>query len=471
MKRVLLSALALFSVTDNAVFAQNIFNGEPVQVVGQMNGYSTAPAANSVYRLLSVSAGTPTDGRGQWTLTYNAQASGGDVLNTNMAGGGGKGFLFISGPASGGACGGRFNNKWVFSGVGQATLNQVNNISTYSSTCGGTDMGLDMSTAGYYTFVFNDAGYTQTNASYYVGYTAAAPVTLTPGITTGLGNGALRVRITTSATPSANERIFVRYRNAVNDFSSSTSLVEATGSGTSWTADIPSQPIGSTTYYFMFSSTRTLAELNADGEFQRSLAALRFNDNAGANFSYNASLLPVSFTSFTAVSENGKIKLNWSAEETDNLSHYEIEESNTPDRLVTTQRVEKKNETGRGSYSYEDASVRRGANYYRVLAVGKDGDKKYSQVLRVNIGTAGKGIDILPSSGSETLVIRFNEIARGTYQLNVFGNSGELVYSKRIVHDGTDQTQLIQLGKALAHGLYRVQLSGLNERFTETIFK
>ena len=139
--------------------AQNIFSGEPVQVVGQMNGYNTGSVANSTFRRVSVASGTPTDGRGQWAKTYNAQASGGDVLNSNMPGSGGNGFLFISGPP-----GNRFQNKWVFSGVGQGGLNSVNAISAFNS---GNDMGLNMSTAGRYTFVFTDIGYTVTNAKFY----------------------------------------------------------------------------------------------------------------------------------------------------------------------------------------------------------------------------------------------------------------------------------------------------------------
>jgi hypothetical protein len=102
-----LSFLILFFT--NSIFAQNIFSGEPIQVVGQMNSYSTAAASNSSYRRISVATGTPTDGRGQWVKTYNVQSSGGDFTPRSMSGGGGNGFLFISGPSSN-----RFQNKWVF---------------------------------------------------------------------------------------------------------------------------------------------------------------------------------------------------------------------------------------------------------------------------------------------------------------------------------------------------------------------
>ena len=86
-------------------------------MVGSFNGYVTTPYNSDYrttgYRKVSTTASNPSDGRGQWATTINVQNLGGDVTPANMTGGGGNGFLFISGPSSN-----RFQNKWVFSGVG-----------------------------------------------------------------------------------------------------------------------------------------------------------------------------------------------------------------------------------------------------------------------------------------------------------------------------------------------------------------
>ena len=130
MKRLLLNAFlgcffvmaALFS---SEAVAQNVFSGEPVQWVGRPNGYSTTPYNSdyrtTIYRKVSTTATNPSDGRGQWTTTINVQNSGGNIAPDNMPGGGGAGWLLISGPS-----GNRFQNKWNFNGVGQAALNAVN---------------------------------------------------------------------------------------------------------------------------------------------------------------------------------------------------------------------------------------------------------------------------------------------------------------------------------------------------------
>lgn len=297
--KTLVLSIACMYFSTNWGEAQNIFSGEPVQVVGQMQGYSTTAGANSVYRRMTVTTGTPIDGRGQWVKTYNVQASGGDFVPINMAGGGSNGFLLISGPASGGSCGGRYNNRWVFGGVAQATLNTVN-ATNYSNSCAGTDMGLNMSTAGRYTFVFNDVGYTGTNALYYVARTDNAPVTMSRTQTLNLDRTAT-INITTSATPSPQENIFVRYTTAT-DFSTgnTSSIVQATGSGTAWSATIPAQTVTSTVRYYVFTSTRSLVQLNGDSELNRSLATLNFDDNSGNNYSYNYTVTSVATGNLSA---------------------------------------------------------------------------------------------------------------------------------------------------------------------------
>jgi hypothetical protein len=273
-----------------SIKAQNIFSGEPVQVVGAFNGYATTPYnadyRTTTYRRVTTAAGNPTDGRGQWTTTINIQFAGGDITPINMPGGGGNGFLFISGPSAN-----RFQNKWVFSGIGQGTVDGLNTISCFNC---GNDMGLNMSTLGYYTFIFNDCGYTQTNSRYYVAYTSAPPVSVTRTSQTVNPGGSVTVNISTSATPSPEEKIYVRYTTGADFSGTGTSAtLQATGVGTSYSATIPAQTPGLTIRYYVFTSTRTLAELSFAGfdafaptatEAEKNISVLRYDDNGGANY-------------------------------------------------------------------------------------------------------------------------------------------------------------------------------------------
>jgi hypothetical protein len=464
MRKFLLSALLVGALYSKA---QNIFSGERVQVVGAFNGYVTTPYGTDYrttnYRRLTVSSGTPVDGRGQWATTVNVQNSGGDVGPINMPGGAGNGFLFISGPSAN-----RFLNKWVFSGIGQGTVDGVNNISAFNS---GNDMGLNMNTTGFYTFVFNDCGYTQTNARYYVGFTSTAPVTVSRSAQNLLVNGEVRVSISTSLAPSAQENIYVRYLNGTNDFSgsSASSLVQASGSGTAWQATIPSQPIGTVTYYYIFSSTRSLAQLTASTEAERSIATLRYDDNAGANFSYTASALPVNFTQFNAVKENASVKLSWAAGETDELSHYELESASTPSAFRLKSKTERIANAAAPVYTVYDNTPFNGINFYRVAAVAKNGSKKYSQILTINTKAVKERFKLLPQQGG-AFAVMMSGMQAGNYQLAVYSNSGQLMYSRNIASNGADQSLVINTGTLKAGQFYRVVLRGAGEIFSEAVY-
>jgi hypothetical protein len=276
-----LTLVILFAFSSLHLHAQNIFSGEPVQVTGSMNSYGTSAAANATYRRITTTIGNPTDGRGQWVKTYNAQVTGGDVSNSNMAGGSNAGFLFISGPSTN-----RFQNKWVFNTVVQARRDSINIADAYNT---GQDMGLNMSTAGRYTFVFNDCGYTNVNARYYVGYTLNNPVTPTNVSHSVQVNNNVLVNITTSAAPSPGERVFVRFTSAATFASTSTTtILEATSintpANTTWQAIIPSQAPGTSIRYYAFTSTLPLSRLNQLTELDRTLCGLQVNDNGGNNY-------------------------------------------------------------------------------------------------------------------------------------------------------------------------------------------
>jgi len=277
-----LALLLLLFVATSAV-AQNVFSGEPVQIVGPFNNYSPSPYASDYrtmsYRRISTTNGFPTDGRGQWATTINVNASGGDINPITMSGGSNNGFLFISGPANN-----RFQNKWAFANIGSGVIgSNINNISAFNS---GEDMGLNMSFPGFYTFIFNDVGYTTSNSKYWVAYTQNQPVTVSRSAQS-FSLGKALVSINTNVAPSQNENIYVRYRN-VNDFSTTGSnVVQAVGSGTNWVATIPQQNCGDTIYYYVFTSTRTLTNILVFSDpTYRSMSAINFDDNSGSNYSY-----------------------------------------------------------------------------------------------------------------------------------------------------------------------------------------
>ena len=171
-------------------------------------------------------------------------------------------------------------------------------------------------------------------------------------------------------------------------------------------------------------------------------------------------VLPVTFTSFRGVLENGKARLNWTAEESDNLSHYEVERSTNGSLFGKTARVDLSAATGRGSYLAFDEKVTRGATFYRIAAVGKDGDRRYSATIRLNAATGVKTLQLLPSADVGILAFRLNGLEKGTYAVQVFTSGGQLVYSTQLPHDGAEQTRTLNLGRSLPAGVYQLVIKG-----------
>jgi hypothetical protein len=71
--------------------------------------------------------------------------------------------------------------------------------------------------------------------------------------------GSRTISITTAGTPATGENIFVRY---TTDGYINSTIVQATGTGTTWTASIPWQ--AAAVSYYIYTSNKTLAQINSD---------------------------------------------------------------------------------------------------------------------------------------------------------------------------------------------------------------
>ena len=160
----------------------------------------------------------------------------------------------------------------------------------YNSGNGGASGNLSPVTNGrFYTFNIQNVG-SGTNAYMGVMETNQAPVdiqsvTQYPGSTGISPFTTVQLTITTSAAPV--ERVFVRY--TTNNFTTST-LEEFSFSGTTGTATIPAQSLGTNVRYYIYSSTKSRALINTEvlshGQLVHDMSTLQWNNNGGSNFSY-----------------------------------------------------------------------------------------------------------------------------------------------------------------------------------------
>jgi hypothetical protein len=202
----------------------------------------------------------------RYMTTVNVQTTGGDIT------GGSYRWRFTS--PSFGTPGG---NKWSFNG---AVI--VDSVQNYTCSFGAADtVTVTLVDGSYYTAVYKDAGYVNTQAIWM--RTSADPrqiITVSQTPTPGSINPAdpVQISVTLNGTPSAEEDFYVRY--STNNFVSSSFLPVAVV-GSSGTATIPALPGGTGVKYYVMSTTAANPELNTD------LKTLRVKNNNRNNYLYS----------------------------------------------------------------------------------------------------------------------------------------------------------------------------------------
>lgn len=246
-----------------------IYEPEGLNMPGAWNSWVNPPANNLALanpnqvtngRLIKISAG-----QARWQTIFSVAATGADLI------GGSYEWLFTSGPSTN-----YYQNKW--SGV---TI-VMNTLQTYTKEAPANN-SITLVDGKWYTMNWEDAGYQNTRAIFME--TSAEPVTIASVSVpvNPVENTPADISVTTSAAPSAEEIVYVRY---TTDGWATSQALTATMTGTTGTAQIPGQPSGTVVAYYAFTST--LAALTADFD----LCTIHLNNNSGTNYSYTIGTAP-----------------------------------------------------------------------------------------------------------------------------------------------------------------------------------
>lgn len=182
--------------------------------------------------------------------------------------------------------------NWTGSNWGRGDVVNLGSRTDWYS--GGADGKFNETLGKYYTFTFKDiAGGANTEG--FVMETSGLPINIASVAQGGTQDGAIYyastdaqvIAITLSSSKSAEENIYLRYST---DGFSTDDFVLATGSGTTYTATIPAQSIGTVVSYYVLSTTLTYS-VSGDLDTYTDLATLNYNTNGGVNYHYTVSNL------------------------------------------------------------------------------------------------------------------------------------------------------------------------------------
>jgi hypothetical protein len=178
--------------------------------------------------------------------------------------------------------------------------------------------------------------------------------------------------------------------------------------------------------------------------------------------------LPTNFVNVAAQQKGSAIEVTFTTANETNMHSYEVEESKDGSNFTKGTTLEAKN-AATNNYNWLDANVHNGNNYYRVKAIEKNGAVKYSEVVRVNIGTKRSEFTVYPNPvKGGTINLQLTDIEKGVYTIKVVNNLGQEIANKQITHNGGSATQTISIGNAPA-GKYNMVITNGTNTVTKTV--
>lgn len=178
----------------------------------------------------------------------------------------------------------------------------------------------------------------------------------------------------------------------------------------------------------------------------------------------NSFPLPVTFSNFRAYQKSSDIELAWQIVTEINTYKYDVEKSSNGRTFVKIGQVMATGGNGVIDYAFLDVQPNSGDNFYRLRVVDRDGNFKYSAIVRVNLSNASQLI-FYPNPVTERQInVQMNKLPKGRYEFVLYNANGQSVFSKYIDHPGGSAAEVIQLPVSLASGLYqaRIKKDGFN---------
>lgn len=152
-------------------------------------------------------------------------------------------------------------------------------------------------------------------------------------------------------------------------------------------------------------------------------------------------ILPISWKSFTAVSQKSSNLLQWETSSELNALSFTIQYSTDGTRFNNIATLPASNNINGASYQYTHSNPGPGTAYYRLFQTGTDGKSSYSAIVKTTSYTSDKKDIVLNGSNIISGTIRF-QLNRSTL-VKLVSVDGKIVYSNTLdkgsneIHTGT----------------------------------
>jgi hypothetical protein len=112
------------------------------------------------------------------------------------------------------------------------------------------------------------------------------------------------------------------------------------------------------------------------------------------------------------------------------------------------------------TYSWIDANPLPGTNFYRIHNPDPLSKTSYSNLVKIVSLTGDKGITVSPNPVTGNLMkVRFNSMEGGDYLLKLFTQSGQLLFTKNLVHAAGSGSESVKLRSGTPKGVYKLEIT------------
>jgi beta-glucosidase len=165
-------------------------------------------------------------------------------------------------------------------------------------------------------------------------------------------------------------------------------------------------------------------------------------------FQINGTLqpLPVTLTSFSAVSQGTSVGVNWATASEQHNAGFEVQRSADGARFATLATVAGMGTTeGAHTYHYVDATPLRTTSYYRLKQLDLDGTFAYSSVVAVQVATSTATLSIYPNPTTDRATVTWETPIENAGRWYLTNSTGQVVHAEPLSGEAASTTLALDL--------------------------
>jgi hypothetical protein len=172
-----------------------------------------------------------------------------------------------------------------------------------------------------------------------------------------------------------------------------------------------------------------------------------------------SSALNMLFLSMNAIQKEKGVLITWKTdEEADDIRNYKVEHSTDGIHFAEIGCINAGKEKA-NNYEFLHLNPAAGNNFYRLSAIKINGEIRYNDIKRIVIAGIESSIKVYPNPIQQGIIqLQFYNQSSGIYLLNLFDLVGHKKFSKKVLVERGNSSQIITLKKEIANGVYNLEV-------------